>query len=71
MNNEEKELEKMLGNDLFRQIRVHFGGTNIYIKQPDAEDVKYWFFKKNMKIKEIAKLLNISESNVYRILNNK
>ena len=71
MNNEEKELEKLVGTELFRQIRVLFGGTNLYIKQPDSDDVKYWFFKKNIKIKEIAKMLNISESNVYKILNNK
>lgn len=71
MNETQEMVLKHLGEEAFYEFQLKFGGINIYIGRPDKEAVWYYYKEKEMKERDIAMKLRVSEAFVYNCLKKK
>lgn len=69
-----KQLEEIIGLELFLEIVEAFGKTNIYISDRPVMMMKREYIKKKFGVipdKELARMLRVSERLIYKIANEK
>lgn len=67
MNETENMVKDFLGEDVFFEFQIRFGGLSLYIGRPDAEAVKH-YRDKGLTERQIAMKLNTTESYVYNTI---
>jgi hypothetical protein len=68
MNETQDMIRQHMGDELFFEFQIKFGGINIYISRPNKEAVWHYYSVKEMKERDIAMKLGVTEAFVYEAL---
>jgi ribosome-binding protein aMBF1 (putative translation factor) len=74
LNGDLKELEEIIGIELFIRVMKHFAKTSIYFSEKCINNMKVEYIRKNiglMSDKELARKVGLSERMIYKIANEK